>query len=234
MNLFPQRLLQRWEIYFVETLCLRLINSSEEFPRLNVFNRLEPTALHQFSRCFDGLCMEVGNPHTLVCRIKSLVSPWILRGYTNRTPSTVANQCLDAPERHHHSSRAVACRCSERHHLQNVEAGDDLSCCKHFDVVEQTEINQCFFHKCQRIVQRHTEIICKLERRRTSSSFSSIDGDKIGNDARHSDRLADVDELLLVSNTDLKPYRLSITQVAQHLEKSHQSFWSIKLRMTRW
>src|SRR5690606_11435060 len=233
MNLFPQRLLQRWEIYFVETLCLRLINSSEEFPRLNVFNRLEPTALHQFSRCFDGLCMEVGNPHTLVCRIKALVSPWVLRGYTNRTPSTVANQCLDAPERHHHSSRAIACRGSERHHLQNVEASDDLSCRKHFDVVEQIEINQRFLHKCQRIVQWHSEIVGELQRCRTSSSFSSINGDEVGNDSRHSYRLADVDELLLVADTDLKSHRLSITQVAQHLHETNQSFRSIKLRMTR-
>src|SRR5690606_27872158 len=123
--------------------------------------------------------------------------------------AAVTFQRLDTPQRKHHTPCAITCRSTQRQHFQYIEAGDNLTGGYQLYVLRQTIGFQRGRNKSQGVVQWHAQVVCKLERSCTCSTFRAVNRNKVGHDTGNAHGIAYVQEFLFVADTYLKPDRLT-------------------------
>ena len=157
--------------------------------------------------------MEVGHALCLIWNDQRLLAGFVLCGDTCRAMVCVTGLRLNTAHGKHKSTRRVAPIRSKGQRAGNIKGVDKLARRPDADLVTQTDAAQGVVHERKTFHQRHAHVVCELKRRSARAAFLTVHHNEIRRNPRFQHGAHDAHEFATVTDTQLKPDRLSPGQI---------------------
>src|SRR5690554_3740060 len=173
---------------------------------MRVFKSTSP---NKFCYGFHGVSMEISHPYALVGNIHSFVQLFVLSSNSDRTFSAITLQCLNASQSKHHSSSTITSISPKSHCFGNIKRSNDFTRSNNFDFISQPVFFKQRSNKNKCVCHRHSDIIDKLHRSCSCSSFCSVKNNKIRLNSCSQHSIYYIFELVFSTDTQLESDRFS-------------------------